>query len=173
MEDDGETKIDATVYEALANEAASEIFPDYDPAAMGVVFNLIRVANRIVKDLENSVHRQAGLTFAAYRLLFTVRSVGPVSPSRLAQLSGVSTASISSLLGTLTREGLVTRSLDPAHGRRKIVRLSSLGAERLRDSVRDNSLRETAWASALTDAEAAIFAELLRKLLVHKPAPKL
>jgi hypothetical protein len=42
---------------------------------MAMAFNLMRAANRLTRDLEVSVNRPNGLSFAGYRLLFTIKAV--------------------------------------------------------------------------------------------------
>ena len=98
-------KLSGVAFEKLANDSTTEMFPEYDAAAMALCFNLIRLANRITTDLDVSVHRPEGLSFSAFRLLFAIRAVGAGHPNELARLSGVSTASISSLLNTLEKYG--------------------------------------------------------------------
>lgn len=42
----------------------------------------------------------------------------------------------------------------------------------LSDLFQINNQREQAWADGLTETEASILAQLLRKLLLHHPAPR-
>lgn len=165
-------RIGSSEYESLARAAAMELYPDVDAPAMALCFNLIRAANRMTTDMEVSVHRPMGISFAGYRLLFTIRSVGQVNPNELARLSSVSTASMSSLLNTLEKSGLVTRASDPEDKRKAIVQLSDKGEQKVADLCQINNRREQAWAAGLTETEASILAELLRKLLLHHPAPR-
>lgn len=156
-------------FEQLARDAMSELVPGYDATAMALCFNLIRMANRMTKDLEVSVHRPDGLSFAAYRILFAIRSAGPLNPNELARLSSVSTASISSVLNTLERYGLTQRAPDPRDGRKALVELTAAGTSRLEKLTQLNSAREVEWSQGLTTIESQVLAELLRKLLNHHP----
>ncbi|SDQ67704.1 MarR family winged helix-turn-helix transcriptional regulator [Arthrobacter crystallopoietes] len=156
-------------YEELAREAATTLYQDVDFTAMSMCFNLIRVTNRIVKDLEVSVHRPSGISFAGYQLLFSLKAVGRVHPNALARLAGVSTASMSSLLNTLEKYGLITREPDPTDGRKAIVALTDEGESVVAELCMNNNQREQAWAAGLTSAEASILTELLKKLLLHRP----
>jgi DNA-binding MarR family transcriptional regulator len=165
-------RIGSTEYESLARAAAIELYPDVDFPAMALCFNLIRAANRMTTDMEVSVHRPMGISFAGYRLLFTIRSVGHVNPNELARLSSVSTASMSSLLNTLEKSGLITRTPDPEDKRKTLVQLSDEGEQMVAGLCQINNQREQAWAAGLTETEASILAELLRKLLLHHPTPQ-
>ncbi|PRB43445.1 MarR family transcriptional regulator [Arthrobacter sp. MYb23] len=165
-------RIGSSDYESLAQAAAIELYPDVNSPAMALCFNLIRAANRMTTDMEVSVHRPMGISFAGYRLLFTIKSVGQVNPNELARLSSVSTASIASLLNTLEKSGLVTREPDPEDKRKTVVQLSAEGEQLLAELFQINNQREQAWADGLTETEASILAQLLRKLLLHHPAPR-
>ena len=165
-------RIGSSEYESLARAAAIELYPDVDSPAMALCFNLIRAANRMTTDMEVSVHRPMGISFAGYRLLFTIKSVGQVNPNELARLSSVSTASMASLLNTLEKCGLVTRAPDPEDKRKTVVQLSDEGEQMVADLFQINNQREQAWAAGLTETEASILAELLRKLLLHHPTPR-
>jgi DNA-binding MarR family transcriptional regulator len=163
--------IDAIQYESLAHAAVRALSPDHDIEAMSVVFNLIRAANRVQQDLETNVQRPAGLTFAAFRILFTVHAAGPLAPRQLAHLSSVSPASISSVLNTLERNGLVTRSPSDTDGRSILVALTDKGLEVVATLYARNNQREIAWTGALTAAEKRTFVRLVHKLLTHHPTP--
>ena len=55
--------------------------PEVDRAAMTMVLLLHRVANTVVYDLESTVHRPAGWSWSAFRLLFALWVAGPRSPA--------------------------------------------------------------------------------------------
>ena len=162
---------DANEYERLARDAITAMDPELDLDAMLVTFNLIRAANRVQQDLETSVHRPAGLTWAAYRVLFAILAVGAIPPAQLARLSSVSAASISSVLNTLERNGLVARRRSESDGRSVLVELTDRGRDTVRSLTDLNNVREVEWAKALTARERATLTGLLRKLLLHHPAP--
>jgi DNA-binding MarR family transcriptional regulator len=162
---------DAAEYEQHARDAVTGVDPSLDLDAMLVTFNLIRAANRVQQDLETSVHRPAGLTWAAYRVLFAILAVGPTAPAQLARLSSVSAASISSVLNTLERNGLVARRRSDSDARSIVVELTDLGRETVRELTERNNAREVEWAKALTARERATLGTLLRKLLAHHPDP--
>jgi len=160
---------DAPTYEALARQSMRGLAEPTDLDAMAVVFNLIRAANRAQQDLETTVHRPAGVTWAAFRVLFTIFAVGPLTPLQLARLSSVSAASVSSVLNTLERNGLVLRRPSQDDGRSLVVELTARGQEVVGVLALRNNEREVQWASALTAAERRTFARLLHKILAHRP----
>lgn len=161
--------IGAGEYERLSLEAARRLNDELDEPAMSLVFNLVRASSRVTKSLESTVLRDAELSFASYRVLFSLSAVGAASPNELARLSGVSTASMSSLLKTMTRGGLIDREADPDDGRRTVVRLSEHGERTLRSVFPRVNAREREWAALLSTEEGAILAMLLRRVLARRP----
>lgn len=163
--------VDAETFDRLAREAITELEPASDIDAMLVSFSLIRAANRLQQDLETTVHRPAGVTWAAFRVLWCMSVVGPAAPSQLAHLSSVSAASISGVLGTLERGGLVTRRPSSDDARSVLVELTPRGRRAVKRLLMENNAREVAWVQALSPRERQTLARLLHKLLVHHPAP--
>ena len=161
--------LDALTFEELARKAIAEIDPQPDVEAMEVTFNLIRAANRVQQDLEVSIHRPAGVTWAAFRVLFTIFSVGPIAPAQLARLSSVSAASISAVLNTLESNKMIKRRRSTQDGRSVVVELTAKGRQTVTTLFSRNNARESDWAAALTASERTTFTRLLRKLLTHHP----
>src|SRR5689334_3059407 len=83
---------DPTSLDRRVREAVLEFAPDADLESMVMVLDIFRVANRIQQDVETTVHRPSGLTWAAFRILFTIRHGGPIAPGELAKLFSVAKA---------------------------------------------------------------------------------
>ncbi len=137
---------------------------------MAVAFNVIRLANRMVWDLESTVHRRRGWSWAGFRILFTLWIAGPLEPRALARLSAVTRASISSVLNTLERDGLVRRRRESPDRRIVTVDLTPAGRAEVAEAFREHNAREQAWVAALDAGEQAALAGLLHRLL-EGPAP--
>lgn len=165
--------IDPVAGDERVRNAVREFAPGSDIDALMVCFNLIRATDRLNQDLETNVHRPAGLTWAAYRLMFAIRSAGPQTPLQVARLTNVSQASVSSVLKTLERNGLIRREPSERDGRSVTVHLTPAGNGVLSELFRRNNDREIEWASALTPAERETLVRLLRKLRAHEPPPPL
>jgi DNA-binding MarR family transcriptional regulator len=151
--------------------AVSEYAPDADLDALMTCFNLIRAADRLNQDLEINIHRPAGLTWAAFRLLFAARSAGPLTPLALSRLINVTQGTVSSGLNNLERHGLLRREPSPEDGRSVTVHLTEAGTRVLAEMFARNNAREIQWAAALTPSERRTLVELLRKFRSYEPPP--
>ncbi len=148
---------------------SSELAPGTDLDAMTVVFNVIRLANRLVSDLESSVHRPRGLSWAGFRLLFTLWVAGSLEPRTLARLSAVTRASISSVLNTLERDGLVERRRESTDRRIVTVVLTPAGRTAVEEAFREHNVREREWLAGLDGAEQRELGAVLHRLLDGRP----
>lgn len=152
-------------FAAVALDSTAQRLPEVDQAAMTMVMLLHRVNNAVVYDLESTVHRPAGWSWSAFRLLFTLWVAGPSESSRVAELTGMSRAAVSSLTKTLSAAGLLGRAADPHDGRAVVLSLSDAGRGALESAFRRHNRREAEWAHLLTPDELAVFNRLLAKLV--------
>lgn len=100
-------------------------------------------------------------------LLRKLQETGGLAPSEIAVLIHGDRPSVTSMLGTLEREGWVMRHRDPANGKRVIVEISAAGRRKLA------SVPEHLWRTGRTEfdpvacldsAEQAELTRLLAKL---------
>lgn len=146
---------------AVAETAAR--LPGTDRSAMALVLLLTRVASGLTYDLESTVHRPAGWSWSAWRLLFTLWISGPVESRRAAELSGMSRAAVSSLAGTLSAAGLLDRGSGP-DGRAVILSLSEKGSDAVADTFRAHNAREAEWAGLLGPEDLSALTAILGRL---------
>lgn len=134
------------------------------PSAMQTVFALTTTASMITYDLEATVHRPLGLSWASYRLMVVLFVTGPVDPTTAAPLAAMSRATVSSLANGLERDGYVVR--EPAeHDRRSVVlALTDKGRQLLQQAKQANNAREEEWCGVLTEDERRQLVGLLGKL---------
>ena len=98
------------------------------------------------------------------------RSGTGVTPSRLADLGGVSPSTMTHRLDRMVARGLITRSPDPDNRTRTRVLLTQAGWELFRSAVLDANLVEADILSPLTDKERKQLATLLEKVVAGLPA---
>lgn len=156
-------------YSAL--EAAEAIQLDLDLDAMAVMSGLMRAHSMIARDLEVNIHRPAGTTFAAFRMMFLLRTNGPMVPRDIAELLHVAPSSISAVVKTLERYRLVTRSRLSKDGRVVTVALTKHGLEVVAELARRNNRREIEWAAPLSASERKTLVRLLNKVVEQHPGP--
>jgi DNA-binding MarR family transcriptional regulator len=154
-------------FEVRAREAVAEL-PDAEPEALEVMFNLLRVAARVVQDLETNVHRPFGLTWAGFRVLFYVWVAGPISPHAIADLAHVSRTSISSVLNTLEQRQLVVRRRVSPDRRVVLVELTEEGRAHISTHLGAQHARERAWVAGLGARQRRALVDALRTLGNHQ-----
>ena len=139
--------------------------PGVDVESLHAILLLHRASDVVVYDLETSVHRPAGWSFAGFRLMFVLWLVGAMPSGRLARLTGSSRAATSALAKTLTTQGLVARGRNEADRRTVVLDLTGAGRERLVAAFTEHHERERAWADRLDATERHTLIRLLGKLV--------
>ena len=145
----------------LAEEAETAV----DPAVFAATFDLIRVANRLMYDFETNVHRPLGMSWAGFRVLFCTWIEREVEPRELARLCAVSRGTVSSVLNTLERDGLVRRRRQSADRRVVTVAITDKGRQRVKQAFQRQHAREHQWLGDLDRQSIAGLVALLRHLL--------
>jgi DNA-binding MarR family transcriptional regulator len=101
------------------------------------------------------------LSRTAASVLATLRDTGPRRITELAEREAVAQPTVTTLVGRLERDGLVTRRTDPGDARAVLVHLTQQGLDRLsemrlaREAVLERRL------AALTEQEREVLAEVL------------
>lgn len=156
-------------YECL-RDAARE-FPDLDPSATEAFLYLLRCGNEVfrVVDANLAEHELSQGRFGVLMALWgNCRREGcqvPLTPAELAERTGVTRATITGLVDTLERDGLVTRTPHPNDRRMMSVGITPRG-EQLLHKVLPAHFREMAWLlEPLSESERKTLVRLLTKLL--------
>lgn len=122
-------------------------------------------AGSLLVDAMAAVERRRGLSNAAAQTLAIIEGAGePLAPSMIAERLMVTTGSMTSLLDTLERRGLVQRQAHPSDRRRLLVHLTPEG-EALVDSFLPEIVAvQTALVAGLSEAERATAVHLSERL---------
>lgn len=163
--------IGADSFDELTRRASLEMQPGADLDAMEFGLTLVRAGNRLQQDLETNVHRPAGMTWAAFRVLFVIRSAGKTSPREVARLSSISAASASSVLNTLERYKMIIRTRDESDGRGISITLTEAGERAVQELFIRNNDRAAQWASIFSKEEQVVLNSLLGRVLEFRPPP--
>ena len=155
-------------YECLL-EAARE-FPDLDPSATEVFLHLLRSGDEAFRVIESHL-AQHDITQGGFSVLMALwgncRNADcglPLSPAELAERTGVTRATMTGLVDTLARAGLVTRAPDPTDRRMMAVELTPRGEKLLHDIMPEH-FRRMAWLmTPLSEVERKTFVRLLEKI---------
>ena len=101
-------------------------FPGSSRSATEVTANLVRTANALVSQIERPSKEGAGLSVSAFQTLAILDGAGEPLPGHvIAQQLLVSSASMTSLLDTLERRGLIERRPHPSDRRKVLVHLTA------------------------------------------------
>ena len=96
-------------------------FPGASPSAAELAANIVRVANAFLTEVDRRRRPIADLSASGFEALAVLDGAGePLAPHQIAERLLVTTASMTSLLDTLARRGLVVRRPHP-YDRRKIL----------------------------------------------------
>lgn len=156
--------LDFWTFVDAAVERARDRLPGMDPEAMRLILTLYRVTNMVVYDMESVVHRPRGWSYPGFRLLFTLWIAGPMEAKRAAELSGMSRQAVSALVGTLDRDGLVSKVPDENDRRAVRLSLTAKGEEAISVAFVTHNEREGLWAETLSGEERETLVRLLGKL---------
>jgi DNA-binding MarR family transcriptional regulator len=103
------------------------------------VFRALTAIRRMVRGLRSAaeaVERQLRVSAAQLFVLNELAQVPDQSVKDLAALTLTTHSTVSQVVGQLMAKGLVTRTADPADGRRSVLRLTKRGAKLLKKSPR-------------------------------------
>lgn len=142
---------------------------DYlDPVHEAVMARLMILSRHLVSARDVG-HSDAGLPRSSFKILLTLRRLGPpytASPSDLADYLGLTRGALSARLGPLEDEGLITRTADADDRRRVHVRLTAAGRRAFDRQAKHEALDEANVLAPLSPADQRRLADLLRELVL-------
>ena len=148
-------------------EAAKE-FPDLDPSACEAFLHLLRTGDESARVVETQLARH-NISQGRFGVLMILLNrcggnSGTLGPAELADAAGVSRATMTGLIDTLERDGLVTREPDTVDRRMMLVRLTAKGRALL-EAILPDHFKRMAWLmSPLSEFERQTLVQLLNKI---------
>lgn len=138
---------------------------DIDFAALAAVSNVFRVANAVRNHMERDVLRPDELSWTGFVVLFVLWVWGEQESRHLADESGISKGTLTGVVSTLERRGLVQRRGLASDKRLVVVSITSAGADTIRRLFPRFNAHETMVTARLDDAQTRQLAHLLREVL--------
>ena len=138
---------------------------ELDFAAMAAVSNIYRAANAIRYQLERDVLAAENLSWGAFTVLFVLWIWGDQQTRHLAAEAGVTKGTVTGLLKTLEKHGLVKRSGHGEDGRLVLVSLEPKGRDVIEKLFPAFNMGEAAVSACLNQKEKKQLAVLLRKII--------
>ena len=167
-------------YECLL-EVAKE-FPELDPSACEAYLNLLRTGDEVIAVVEKflSEHHISQGRFGVLMQLWRSSGsriaceenaescpIGPRTPAELVEATGVTRATMTGLIDTLERDGLVRRQPDPIDRRMMSVHLTNEGEAFIRQIVPGHFRLMATLMQPLSEDERKTMVGLLNKILRH------
>ena len=108
-----------------------------------------------------------GLSLIGYRVLVTIEAFGKISAADVARYTGYDKAAISRAVVDLDKQKLVNITLDPDHGRRKLLALTDAGRRKIDETAPMVAGRRDELSAQLTQTEERVFLRVIEKLAAH------
>ncbi|WP_405497205.1 MarR family winged helix-turn-helix transcriptional regulator [Nocardia sp. NBC_00511] len=141
-----------------------ELEDQIDPQAVLVAVRLLSTGTKLNQAAEAHFAR-FGLSTGRYRLLAALEDEdGELAPSQLAEVLGVTRATVTGLIDGLEQQGLVCRRASAEDGRALIVVLTARGADKLREVAPEHFGRLQSMVGGLTQRERTTFLDLLDRI---------
>lgn len=136
----------------------------FDFEALLAVSNIYRAANAVRNRMERDVLGPVGLSWGGFTILFVLWVWGDRETGQLAEDCGLAKGTLTGMLTTLEKTGLVARSRHPEDGRRVQVALLSGGRELIEEVFPEFNRHEAKFTSELDAKERRELASLLRRV---------
>ena len=147
--------------EASAREEFAREFPGASQSANATAVALVRTAAALTALFDEAL-RPLDLSASARQALAVLEGAGgTLSPTTLSERMMVTTASITSLLGTLERRGLITRLSDPTDRRKQLVSITDAGRELVNQVLPALMALQTAVMTELSEPQRRLLQRML------------
>ncbi len=135
---------------------------DLDFPALAAVSNIFRAATAVRNHMEREVLAGHTLSWSAFVVLFVLRVFGRQESRDLAAEAGITGGTLTGVLDTLERKGLVERRAHPDDRRRVVVDATPAGLTAVDEIMPVFNEQERKVTRDLADDETAELARLLR-----------
>ena len=140
--------------------------------ATETVLHLHRAANAVRQHVEQEVLRPRQLTWTGFVVLRTVWAARRIETRHAAEQAGISKATLTGVVDTLSGRGLMRRNNHPDDGRLVLLQLTRKGHRLIRELLPESQTAEAYAVSYLQPGELALVTAALRGLVDHLERPR-
>lgn len=135
------------------------------PEPLDVLHNLLKLGNRLNAPFSEHLEKRYRVTMNEFRVIMLIGRQKTAVSHELAEISGVTTMSISRAVTSLERKGWITSRADPENRRRKILRHSKDGARLYKKMLPTADKVATYLFTSLQSDEIHAFNAYMEKLI--------
>lgn len=136
-----------------------------DAGSMAAISNIFRVATTIRNHMERTVLAGPDLSFTAFTVLWVLWIWGEQEARHVADESGVSRGTLTGVVTTLEKRGLVRRRPHPDDGRSVLMATTVAGEELMAELFPAFNAEEAKVSADLDDRQKDQLAEALRTIM--------
>ncbi|MBT3352356.1 MAG: MarR family transcriptional regulator [Nitrospinaceae bacterium] len=151
-------------------DAVGQVFPELDPTAVEACYFLLRTGTDVLTAFDENLSRY-NISQSRFIVLLLLKRLelrevpdGDISPSKLAELAGVSRGTMTGLLSGLERDGLIERKLYSGDRRRFSILMTEKGKKTLDNIFPEYYNRIAGLMSGLNEEERLTLIKLLNKV---------
>lgn len=131
----------------------------------------ISVLSKLLDQQMAAIAADHDLSLGAYRALATIQAFGQLTAADLTRYTAYDKAMVSRHVSELSARALIDVRQDPAHGRRKLLRLTQAGQQKLKAARPAVDARRANLSSVLTPEEEGVLIAAIEKLSSHLTRP--
>lgn len=143
---------------------------DLDVDAMTAISNLYRVASAVRNHFEQSVLKEADLTWTAFVVLWVVWIWESMETRHVAAEAGITKGTLTGVVQTLEARGLVVRTISETDRRRTFLSLTDKGERVMAELFPAFNREEQFVVGALGERRVKELGSTLRRILTHLEA---
>lgn len=138
-----------------------------DVESMAAVQNIYRAANTIRNHLEQTVLAPHDLTWTGWVVLWVVWIWGDIETRHVAEEAGISKGTLTGVVGTLEKRGLLLRRTHPDDARRVLVALTPKGRKLMNTLFPIFNAAEARVTASLSTSDKTQLATSLRAVVAE------
>ena len=140
---------------------------DLDFGAMTALSNMYRVASAVRNHFEQSVLKEAELTWTAFVVLWVVWIFRSMESRHVAEEAGITKGTLTGVVNTLESRGLLTREVPATDRRRMFLSLTDKGEELMTELFPAFNQEEQFVVEGLGERRVKELGTTLRRVLTH------